>query len=96
MGTRLNPQELALYRAVDEVLHYVWDPIGIAGIPRARDEYQGYVPQVFSLLRSRVAEAEIAAHLAEVASNRMGLSNTQQQSSKAASVLVRWWEAAVG
>ena len=25
MGQKLNPVDLALYRAVDEVLHYVWD-----------------------------------------------------------------------
>jgi hypothetical protein len=30
-----------LYRMVDEILHYVWDPIGVAGEARARDEYNG-------------------------------------------------------
>ena len=31
---------------VDEVLHYIWDPIGVIGAPEARDEYITYVPIV--------------------------------------------------
>jgi hypothetical protein len=37
---------------VNEVLHYIWDPIGVRGEPRARDEYDSYAPEVYSLLQS--------------------------------------------
>lgn len=57
------PPDLALYRAVDEVLHYIWDPIGVSGVPEARDEYQGYLPQVFKLVRERQSEETIANYL---------------------------------
>ena len=30
MGSKLSPHDMRLYRAVDEVLHYVWNPIGCA------------------------------------------------------------------
>jgi hypothetical protein len=50
MGSRMSPKDDALYQAVGEVMHYIWDPIGVAGVPQARDEYYSYVPQVFGLL----------------------------------------------
>jgi hypothetical protein len=96
MNSHLNPEEQTLYRAVDEVLHYVWDPIGVSAIPQARDEYHSYLPQVFSLLRSGATESEIAAHLASIASDRMGLTNAQERSNEAASALVDWRESIGG
>ena len=42
MGRGISSLDEELYRRVDEVLHYLWDPIGVAGIPEARDEYYGY------------------------------------------------------
>ncbi len=66
--------ELELYRRVDEVLFYVWDPIGVATSPTARDEYYGYLPIVFSMLQGEGANASIiAAYLDSIASERMGL-----------------------
>ena len=50
MGSKLPHQEMKLYRQTDETLHYMWDPIGVAGIVQARDEYQSYLPQVFQLV----------------------------------------------
>lgn len=39
MGHKLSQADMDLYRAVDEVLHFIWDPIGVRGFPEARDEY---------------------------------------------------------
>ena len=50
LGRRMTTQDKELYRRCDEVLHYLWDPIGVKGCPGARDEYDSYVPQVFSLV----------------------------------------------
>jgi len=55
--------ETGLLRAVDEVLFYVWDPIGINNEPNARDEYYSYVPQVFEWLRADLPESEIREEL---------------------------------
>lgn len=90
MSNRLSPQDQALVRVVGEVLHYVWDPIGVAGVPQARDEYDGYVGPVFSLLRSGASESDVAAHLVRVAGERMGLPGRDKESGEAASLLVDW------
>jgi hypothetical protein len=42
-------QELMI--AIDEVVHYLWDPIGIAWLPEARDEYKGYIPKLLILVK---------------------------------------------
>lgn len=67
--------ETALLRAVDEVLYYVWDPIGINDEPMARSEYYDYVPRVFEILCSAlpvdVAFVEIMVYLTHVENNLM-------------------------
>lgn len=90
MGMKPNPPDLELYRAIDEVLHYLWDPIGISSIPEARDEYHGYLPHVFGMVRSGKDEAAIAAYLSEVVTDRMGLSADQQHDQNVAQVLLAW------
>lgn len=40
-------EDKILFQRCDEILHYIWDPIGCKDVPMAREEYYGYVPQVF-------------------------------------------------
>lgn len=44
----INAHEVA--HRIGEILHYLWDPIGVRGIPEARDEYDSYVAHVGALL----------------------------------------------
>jgi hypothetical protein len=90
MSDRLSPQDQTLLRVVGEVLHYVWDPIGVAGVPQARDEYDGYIGAVCSLLRSGAPESDMAAHLVRVADERMGIPGRDKESREAAALLVDW------
>ena len=62
-----------VHNRVDEILHYVWDPIGVSGVAEARDEYDSYVPQVVKLLFEGKSSKEIAQHLHATESERMGL-----------------------
>jgi hypothetical protein len=39
------PKDKELYRRIDEVVHYLWDPIGVSDVPEARDEYHSYLPE---------------------------------------------------
>ena len=57
---------------VAEVLHYVWDPIGVAMEPAARGEYEEYVPKVLELVEINNSPDLIAAYLSEVAEKQMG------------------------
>ncbi len=70
---KLIGQDLELYRRVDEVLFYLWDPIGVSEAPEARDEYYTYVPQVFSMVQSNTSANEIADYLQNIAREAMGL-----------------------
>jgi len=93
MDGKLYPKYQALYRAVDEVLHDVWDPIGVSGVPHAREEYLGYLPDVLGLLLNGATEKSIATYLGEVVTNRMGLSANPSHDREVASALIDWKDA---
>lgn len=92
MGTKVEPREEELYRRIDEVIHYVWDPIGISGMPMARDEYYSYLPKIFSMLQSGASADDITAHLEWIAVDRMGLQSNPKASSEVVSILQDWKE----
>jgi len=68
-----------LYRRVDEVLYYVWDPIGVAKEPCARGEYKGYVQEVLELVKQNDDIEPISLHLANIVKDMMGLSPDKKQ-----------------
>jgi hypothetical protein len=73
MGKRLPPDQLALYKRIDEILWEDWDPIGITGSEGARNEYQNYLPGVFALALGRCDVDEIADRLHYLERELMGL-----------------------
>jgi SAM-dependent methyltransferase len=59
--------------AIGKILFEDWNPIRVpGGVPR--DEYDAYIGGVYRLLSSGAAPEEIAAHLAQIERERMGLS----------------------
>ena len=78
MGQKLPPDQMTLYRRVDEVLTYVWDPIGVREVPQARDEYRGYLPQVFRRVLDATEPGTIAEYLLSAASECMGLTINEE------------------
>jgi hypothetical protein len=86
----MTPHEEELYRRVDEVLHYIWDPIRVSGIPPARDEYESYVPDVFMLLKENAGADRIASYLLEVTTDRMGLRANPERALNVAELLLAW------
>ena len=93
MGMKLSPKDAALYQAVDEVLHYIWDPIGVRDVPQARDEYHSYLPHVFRLLREGKSAESIASYLGKVTTQTMGLSGNAEADLGVATVLINWKDA---
>jgi hypothetical protein len=87
---------MKLYRAVDEVLHYLWDPIGVAGMADARDEYQAYLPEVFRLLVQGSDEQAIAEYLGTIATARMGLPSRPERDLEAARTAIGWKQVLIG
>ena len=95
MGKKLPPQEMKLYRQMDEILHYMWDPIGVAGIAQARDEYHSYLPQVFQLVFKSETKERIASYLVDIEVNRMGLTPNKEAALKIAEILINTKEAII-
>ncbi|HUR36525.1 MAG TPA: hypothetical protein VM009_01825 [Terriglobales bacterium] len=58
---------------IRRVLIDVWDPIGIKGIPQASGEYDDYLADIMELLANERPDEEIAKHLLEIVTVRMGL-----------------------
>jgi hypothetical protein len=78
---------------VREVLMRDWDPIGVAGIKGAADEYDAYVGRAYVMLMDERANAEaIAAYLFGIATDHMGLSrdgaNLGERCANAAAALI--------
>ena len=63
MDNKLPPEQAELVQRCDELLHYLWDPIGVAGSPGARDEYASYLPDLVDLLSNGSAQTPIEAYL---------------------------------
>jgi hypothetical protein len=78
MSSERTQFQKAAFRRVDEILHYVWDPIGVCKIPQARNEYQSYVPKVAGFLLERKKKEELEAYLHWLATEHMGLSDTNE------------------
>lgn len=88
--SRASPPNLALYRAVDEILQYLSDPIGVASVPEARDEYHGYLPHVLEMLKSGSTEGELAEYLGSIPTAGMGLSANSGHDRAIARHLLNW------
>ena len=87
-----------LLTRIDEVLHYLWDPIGISDIPEARDEYRSYAGNVFSLIKRGSDEDEIAALLRKIRIERMGVAHLSGRATEVevAEILMNWKETILG
>ena len=93
MGQKLPESDMELYKRTDEVLHYIWDPIGVSGAAEARGEYYPYLPEVFGLLKSGANSEKIAGLLISISQNQMGLTMIpilENRAEKAANILLRY------
>lgn len=90
MGKKLPPHEMELYRRTDEVLHYLWDPIGLSDMPAARDEYEGYLPMVFDLLTKGADPQAIAQFLLGIEREGMGLAGDPVKASRVVEILIEY------
>ena len=54
------------------VLQTEWDPIGVAGVQEASDEYDRYLPAIIGLLDRGASARVLADHLLSIERDRMG------------------------
>jgi hypothetical protein len=77
-----------LSKRVDEVLFYVWDPIGVHPEPCARSEYDSYVPEIRRLVEQNDSSGPISAHLMKIVRDRMALSPNSKHCDHVAKLLL--------
>jgi len=82
-------------RQIREILMKEWDPIGVAGIPEAQDEYDAYVSEVYRLLSRRASAKELFDSLWWVETEHMGLRGNRQRTQMVAERLARLLESGV-
>ncbi len=80
--------QLALYKRIDEILFFKWDPIGISDSDWSRDEYQMYLPVVFKLAMENTSFEPIANYLTYVTVERMELSPAKEHDSEIARLIM--------
>ena len=85
MKDRAKIKELT--NRVDEVLYYLWDPIGVSDEPCARGEYSTYVGSIVSLLNDD-KEDKIAKRLSEIETTSMGLTKNDTKNKLIAKRLI--------
>jgi hypothetical protein len=77
----------ALEAQVREILLQTWDPIGIAGVAAARDEYDQYVKPITVMITTGTSADELSRYLLEIETNRMALKGDQRRAHSAAGKL---------
>jgi hypothetical protein len=82
-------KEKELYRRVDEVVHYCWDPIGVSDSAHSRDEYYGYLPTIFSHVKAADLNA-ILDYMKWVVTDQMGMSFDGDRAKQAAELMLEW------
>jgi hypothetical protein len=92
MGKKLSPEQNELYNRTDEVLHYIWDPIGVSDSPYARDEYWGYLPQVFGKLLQNEPSEKIVEYLLVIETEKMGLTKNKETAERVVEILEEYRE----
>lgn len=71
-----------LYRTVREAMMKQWDPIGVASLKGAEDEYDSYVPLLCDLLLLDVSRECLFELLWSLETRYMGLSGNRQRRKK--------------
>ncbi|MEW7987067.1 MAG: hypothetical protein AB2805_15870 [Candidatus Thiodiazotropha sp.] len=88
MGKKLPPDELELYKIIDEILWKDWDPIGVNDAPEARDEYQSYLPDIFRLAVEGKDARRIASSLIATVEGNIVLSANKKRCYRVAEKIV--------
>lgn len=83
-------QDNELLRRIDKVLHYVWDPIGVAEVPEARDEYESYGPQVFRLVKGSADGKDVAEYLHWLGDRHIGVRANREHDEVVVALLLAW------
>src|SRR4051812_48679405 len=74
---------------IREVLMHEWDPIGVADVPQAQDEYDGYINQIYGMIIRREPKYKLVDFLWWVETENMGLYGNHQRTEHTADLLLK-------
>jgi len=77
MGQKLNPQDAGVYAALDRLLFWEWDPLGVHDIHGPEDEYHAYLPGFWKLVTADATAEDIAAYLRRTEVEALGVESTE-------------------
>lgn len=80
-------QKLELFKRIDEVLYYLWDPIGVSEEPCARSEYSSYVSSILNFVINEDFDG-ITNILSVIITQEMGLINNVEKNITIANRLI--------
>lgn len=78
----------AMVDQVRDILRTTWDPIGVADVPEAIDEYDAYVSEIARQIMAGARAQDLAAHLARLERD-MGLNSNTERALRVAEALAR-------
>ena len=90
----MDTSDTILKQRIDEILHFVWDPIGVSsnGFPEARDEYVIYVDEIQEAIKNGAAQVDIVQLLDTIRTKRMALPSNPDNCLQAAKAIFAWVE----
>jgi len=89
MGKKLPPDQLKLYKEIDEILWRYWDPIGVNDCEEARDEYHSYLPHIFRLAIEGADAYRISSSLIATIETNIGLGADREHNQNIAEKIVK-------
>ena len=78
-----------LQDAIRQVLLRDWDPIGVADVPQAQDEYDSYISQICGMLIRREPRHKLVDFLWWVETKQMGLYGSRQRTERVVDLLLQ-------
>jgi len=90
MSSAPDQFEPELLQRVDEVLYYLWDPLGVAREPQSRQEYAAFVSDIFAALLDDADEQRLMELLLLLETEFLNMAPRPSQARRIAEVLVDW------
>lgn len=76
------------HEAIHRILMQDWDPIGVAGVPEAQDEYDSYVAGVYARLIHRAPRHELVDDLWQIETEAMCLRGDRRRTGRVVDLLL--------
>ena len=76
------------HAAIRQILLHDWDPIGVAHVPEAQDEYDSYIHEIHGMLIRREPRNRLIDHLWWLETQHMGLFGNRTRTEAVADKLI--------